>query len=121
MSAQNPAYECLLDVSVCWFILNYTTVFCMYGLLRWHSGKESGCQCRRYLGWEDTLEEEMATHSSILAWRIPWTEEPGGLQSMGSQKSQIQLSMQACTFYVYNGYHTKYILNIKILGKKFVK
>ena len=36
-------------------------------------------------GQEDPLEEEMATHSSILAWRIPWTEEPGGLQSMGSQ------------------------------------
>ena len=39
----------------------------------------------RFLGWEDSLEEGMATHSSILAWRIPWTEEPGGLQSMGSQ------------------------------------
>ena len=37
------------------------------------------------LGWEDPLEEEMATHSSILAWRIPWTEEPGGLQSTGSK------------------------------------
>ena len=36
------------------------------------------------LGWEDPLEKEMATHSSILAWRIPWTEEPGWLQSMGS-------------------------------------
>ena len=36
------------------------------------------------LGWEDPPEEGMATHSSILAWRIPWTEEPGGLQSMGS-------------------------------------
>ena len=36
---------------------------------------------------EDPLEKEMATHSSILAWEIPWTEEPGGLQSMGSQKS----------------------------------
>ena len=35
------------------------------------------------LGWEDPLEEGMATHSSILAWRIPWTEEPGGLQSIG--------------------------------------
>ena len=34
------------------------------------------------LGWEDPLEEEIATHSSILAWRMPWTEEPGGLQSM---------------------------------------
>ena len=38
------------------------------------------------LGQEDPLEEEMATHSSILAWRIPWTEEPGGLQSMGLQR-----------------------------------
>ena len=38
------------------------------------------------LGREDPLEEEMVTHSSILAWRIPWTEEPGGLQSMGSQR-----------------------------------
>ena len=38
------------------------------------------------LGQEDPLEEETATHSSILAWRIPWTEEPGGLQSMGSQR-----------------------------------
>ena len=38
------------------------------------------------LGQEDPLEKNMATHSSILAWRIPWSEEPGGLQSMGSQK-----------------------------------
>ena len=38
------------------------------------------------LGWEDPLEEGMATHSSILAWRIPWKEEPGRLQSMGSQR-----------------------------------
>ena len=37
-------------------------------------------------GWEDALEKGMATHSSILAWRIPWTEEPGGLQSIGSQR-----------------------------------
>ena len=40
----------------------------------------------RSLGWEDPLEEGMATHSSILAWRIPWIEEPGGLLSMGSQR-----------------------------------
>ena len=38
------------------------------------------------LGQEDLLEEEVATHSSILSWEIPWTEEPGGLQSMGSQR-----------------------------------
>ena len=45
----------------------------------------------RSLGWEDPLEKEMATHSSTLAWRIPWTEEPGGLQSTGSQ-SRTRLS-----------------------------
>ena len=48
-------------------------------------------QCRtcvwvRSLNWEDPLEKEIATHSSILAWRIPWTEEPGGLQSIGLQR-----------------------------------
>ena len=40
----------------------------------------------RSLGWEDPLEKKMATHSTIPAWEIPWTEEPGGLQSMGSQE-----------------------------------
>ena len=40
----------------------------------------------RFLGWEDTLEKATETFSSILAWRIPWTEEPGGLQSIGSQR-----------------------------------
>ena len=43
----------------------------------------------QFLGLEDPLEKEMATHSSILVWEIPWTEEPDGLQFMGSQKSQI--------------------------------
>ena len=40
----------------------------------------------QFLDWEDPLEKEMATHSSILAWKISWIEEPGGLQSMGSQR-----------------------------------
>ena len=40
----------------------------------------------RFLSWEDSLEKAMATHSSVLAWRIPWTEEPGGLQSIGHKK-----------------------------------
>ena len=47
------------------------------------------CQCRRQvqsLGWEDPLEETMTTHSNILAWRIPWTEEPGLLESMRLQR-----------------------------------
>ena len=63
----------------------------------------------RFLDWEDPLEKEMATHSSILVWRIPWTEEPGRLQSMGSQSRTrlrdftslqgeciIQLGMRTC-------------------------
>ena len=56
-------------------------------------GKESVCRCRRHKkygfdpwGWDDPLEEGMATHSSILAWRIPWTKEPGRLQPMESQR-----------------------------------
>ena len=51
----------------------------------------------RSLGLEDPLEEEMATHSSILAWEIPWTEEPGGLQSMGSQR--VGMTEYACTLH----------------------
>ena len=43
------------------------------------------------LGWEGPLEKGVATHSSVLAWKIPWTEEPGRLQSMGSQKSRQDL------------------------------
>ena len=49
------------------------------------------------LGWEDLLEKEMATHTSILAWKIPWMEEPGRLQSMGLQ-SQTRLSGFTFTF-----------------------
>ena len=54
------------------------------------------------LGREDPLEKEMATHSSILAWRIPWMEEPGGLQTTGSQRvghdrvTSLSLSLSAC-------------------------
>ena len=46
----------------------------------------------RSLGWEDPLEMEIATHSSILPWEIPWTEEPGGLQSMGSQRNRHDIA-----------------------------
>jgi len=64
----------------------------LLGLPWWLSGKRICLQCRRC--WsvgsiprlEDLMEEEMATHSSILAWEMPWTEEPGGPQSMGSQR-----------------------------------
>ena len=45
----------------------------------------------RALGWEDPLEKQMAIHSSTIAWKIPWTEEPGRLQSMGAAKSRTRL------------------------------
>ena len=54
----------------------------------------------RSLGWEEPLEEEMVTHSSILAWEIPWTEEPGGLQSMGSQRVRQDWATIILTFIV---------------------
>ena len=59
-----------------------------HGLPRWLSGKESAWQETLVptLGQEDPLEKEMAAHSSLLAWKIPWTEEPGKLQSMGLEK-----------------------------------
>ena len=63
------------------------------GLLRWLSGKagDTGDMVQS-LCRVDPLEKEMATHSSILAWEIPWTEEPGGPHSMSSQQSQTRLS-----------------------------
>ena len=66
----------------------YDTVFFNL-ILYWGIGKEFTCSAGdtgSIPGWEDLLEEEMATHSSILAWKIPWMEEPAGLQSMGSQR-----------------------------------
>ena len=73
----------------------------LLGLPRSGSGKESACQRRRSkrqfrsLGGEDPLEEEMTTHSSILAWKIPWTKDPGGLWSRVLAKGRAWLS--ACT------------------------
>ena len=65
----------------------------LYGLPWGLSNKESACNVEMQvwsLGQKDPLEEEMATHANIHAWKIPWTEEPSGLQSMGSQKSWTQ-------------------------------
>ena len=55
------------------------------------------------LGWEDPLEEEMATHSSILAWDFPWTEKPGGLQSMGSKRMGHNWAINTFTFWWLSG------------------
>ena len=59
------------------------------------------------LGREDPLEEGMATHSSILAWKIPWTEELGGLQSMGSQESDATEHTYRLSIYVFQNSHVK--------------
>ena len=67
----------------------YIYVSCFGGFPGGSDSKSSACSVGDpglTLGWEDPLEEGMATHSSTLAWKIPWTEEPGGLQSMGSQR-----------------------------------
>ena len=84
---------------VLWWNVFFSLNICLgVRLPRWLSGKESACQyrrCRRCtLRWEDPLEEEIATHSSILAWEIPWTEEPGGLQSLGLQRAGYNLASE---------------------------
>ena len=81
-----------------YLIFNWETL----GLPRWLSGKESACQCRRCRRhgfdpcWEDLLEEGMASHSSILAWEIPRTEEPGRLQSMRWGRKELDTTEHAC-------------------------
>ena len=79
------------------YIYIYIFFFNLYFILE-HIGSDckesawSAANALQSLGWEDPLKKETATHFSILAREIPWTEEPGGLQSMGSQKSQMWLS-----------------------------
>ena len=71
------------------FFLLSAKNYCLSGLLRWLMVKNPPSTQKtriQSLGQEDPLKEEMATHSSILAWRISWTEEPGGLQPMGLQR-----------------------------------
>ena len=90
------------------------------------TGKKPACQCRRQMWiWslvqEDPLEEGMATHSSILAWKISWTEEPGGLQSLGSQSRTILkwLSMLAPT--LLNNLCTELETKIEIVNSRVRK
>ena len=86
---------------LCWFqVYNKVNLLYIYPTLVWPSLVAQMVQNlpavrdtpAQSLGQEDPLEEEMATHSRILAWRTPWTEEPGRLQSMRSSKSRTQLS-----------------------------
>ena len=82
------------------------------------SDKEPTYQCRRHetwvpsLGWEDPLEEERATQSCILDWRIPWTEKPGGLQSIGSQIVGHDGSDVACMHRIGLPYNNRYLNQI---------
>ena len=92
---------------------SWTAVF---GLSRWFSGKRNHLPMQEMwwvqsLGQEDPLEKEMATHSSILAWKIPWTEEAGGLQFMGSQKNQTWLSDQTTK----TGMRSKHAVGVLLL------
>ena len=96
------AFNLFLELFILyWRIANYNVVIISGGQQRnsaiythgptagWLNSQESACNAGdpdSIPGREDPLEKGMATHSSILAWRIPWTEEPGGLQSMGSQR-----------------------------------
>ena len=69
------------------YLFVHINICAMSGSLPWwFTGKESTCQYRRCGFQEDSLEMEMATHSRILTWEIPWTEEPGGLQLMGHKE-----------------------------------
>ena len=87
--------------------------FTSFSRLPWLlSGKESACQCRKTqerqvccLDQEDSLEKEMATYSSVLAWKILWTEEPGGLQSMGLQKAGYDLATKQQQIPLVRGSH----------------
>ena len=88
------------SVQRCLQVLPHFFAFLYSILPLWKTSEQANTQCFYFLtpqptmwetraetpGWEDPLEKEMATHSSILAWEIPWTEEPGRLQSMGSQR-----------------------------------
>ena len=96
---------CLLKGLFDWYLqdkrLFLTVLF--YGLPLGLSGRESACQCRRcklhpWMGI--SVEKEMATHSSILAWEIPWTEDPGRLQAMGSQGVRHDLAAKQQYFFI---------------------
>ena len=79
---------------------SFTSLCLFYGLFRWPGVKNLPATQENWvwsLSWEDPLKEEMVTHSSILAWGIPWTEEPGRLQSMGSQRVGYNRMMEHST------------------------
>ena len=95
-----PIYLCIQ--SLIYVIVDWFQMYLKYrGFPGGSDGKESvynAGDTGLIPSWEDPLEENMATHSSILAWKIPWTEESGGLQSMGSQKVRYNWATDTFTF-----------------------
>ena len=84
-------------------------------------GKESACQWEmqvQSLGLEDPLEEEMATHSSILAWQSPWTEEQSGVQSIGWQR--VRHDWMTNTFFLFKLYFKHHLSHLKMLKQCFL-
>ena len=75
------------------------------------------------LGWEEPLKKEMATHSSIVAWKIPWTKEHGGLQSMGSQRVGRLSTTLVCMYkaVTYKGFINHYLLYLEKFLYKITK
>ena len=102
-------------ISVC--LSDYLTIY-LSGLPWWLSCKESACQSRRLrfdsLGLEDPLEKGIATHCRILAWRIPWTEQPVELLSTGSQKNQTRLTNLTTTACIYPSIDPSVCLSISL-------
>ena len=95
-----------MDIWSQWKVNNNTCLFYQGGLPWWLKGKESACSeedSGSVPGWEDPLEKEMATHSSFVAWEIPWTEEPGWLLPIGLQRVRYDWAakqpQQSTTFY----------------------
>ena len=79
--------------------------FCLYDMPRMAKNLPATWEAHvQSLGREDPLEEGMATHSSVLAQRVPWTEEPGGLQSMGSQRVRLDWVTNTFTFVTYSNH-----------------
>ena len=78
----------------------------------------------RYLGWEDPLEKEMATHSSTLAWKIPWREEPGRLQSMGSQRSDMTERLHSL-FFLFSAFSSRntdsHLISSPVMSNRHLK
>ena len=107
-------------VLICKFFI-YSCIYLLTGLPRWLSDKESNVgdsgDKSSILGWEDPLEEEMATHASILAWKIPWTEKPGRPQSVHRvTKSWKRLSNGACMHLLVLLFMSNFMLTAKLRG-----